>query len=54
MLRSVKLVRSVRLVRLIKIMRMIKMSGFFDKMEENLGMHPAILRVLKLFIIMVG
>jgi CRP-like cAMP-binding protein len=52
MLRSVKLIRAVRLVRLIKIVRIIKLSGYFDKLEDNLSLHPAVLRLLNLFVIM--
>ena len=52
MLRSVKLIRAVRLVRLVKIVRIIKLSGYVDKMEDNLSLHPAVLRLLNLFVIM--
>ena len=51
-LRSVKLIRAIRLVRLFKIGRIIQKSGFFDKVENGLGLHPAVLKVLKLFLIM--
>jgi len=51
-LESMALLRAVRLVRLVKIARIAKMSGIFDTLERNLGLHPAVLRLLKLLLIM--
>lgn len=51
-LRSFKLVRAIRLVRLVKIAHIINKAGLVDKVEEALNLHPAVLKVLKLFIIM--
>jgi hypothetical protein len=41
-----------KLVRLFKIAKMISRSGFFDKLEEGLSLHPAVLKLLKLATIM--
>jgi len=51
-LRSFKLVRAIRLVRLVKIAHIINKAGLTDKVEEALNLHPAVLQVLKLFVIM--
>jgi len=51
-LRSIKLIRAIRLVRLAKIMRIVQKSGFFDKVEDGLGLHPAVLRFFKISVIM--
>jgi len=51
-LRSVKLIRAIRLVRLIKIIQIVVKSGFFEKVEDILGVHPAILRFVKVVVIM--
>jgi hypothetical protein len=51
-LRSVKLVRAIRLVRLAKIVRIVVKSGFFEKVEDGLGLHPAVLKLVKLVVVM--
>ena len=51
-LRSVKLVRTVRLVRLAKIARIIRKTGFFDRVEERLGLHSAVFKLANILLVM--
>ena len=52
LLRAFKLIRAVRLVRLARIARLVTQSGIVDRVETGLGLHPAVFKVLKLFLLM--
>jgi len=49
---QLKLIRTLRLVRLVKISRLLKISELFEKYEDVLAVNPAIIRLLKLLVLM--
>jgi len=47
-----KLIRALRLARLVKISRLLKMSDVLERHEDTVSINPALVRLLKLFVLM--
>ena len=47
---TLKLFRTLRLIRLLKLVRLLKLGKMMPKLEDMLGVTPAGLRMIKLFV----